>query len=241
MDRRNVTGHDGTVHQALLNSHTGDFIDLACDAGRYAVVHHGEAFDQARLTDAALTCPGCTAAATGAVPHPADEAREYAAAVLAEADRRGYPPALDDEGMRLAFERLALDSGAAHPVYARLARGEYDPENSYRKVREYGLARGYLDDMLTERALDVAEPIPGATAEYRRFTGGTVTAPLSVGDRVMRTAYASGLWWFGNIAGTDGRYVLVYRDGSEIPSRYTACEMHRLFAKLDRAPQPAAV
>jgi hypothetical protein len=241
MDRSNVAGHDGTVHQALLNSRTAKFIDVACDAGRYAVVRPYEKLDQARLTNDALTCPGCTAAVAGDVDHPADVARRCADAVLADADRRGYPASPDDEALRQAFVRLAPTGEELRPVFERLARGVYDPENDFRTEPLYALIREHLADALTARALDVADPIPGATARYTAFTGGDVVAPLAVGDRVMRTAYASGLWWFGTITGTDGGTVLVCESGHATPFRYQVSEMNGLFAKLDRAPVPAAV
>lgn len=239
MDHRNVTGHDGTVHEGLLNAYTGFLIDVACDAGRYAVVRHYEKLDPARLTDAAITCPGCKAVAAGEAPHPADIARTIADSVLAEADGRGFPPSLDDEGLRLAFARIAPSAdGELRPVFDRLARGTYDPGNNFRAEPLYPLIRQHLDDDLTARAQVVPEGTPGVLIRYTRFTGGSLQVPISVGDRLVKDGLASGHW--------DRFTVLVVESGAIIAqsddgwtNRFNQDEVRRFFAyKLDRAPQP---
>lgn len=242
MDRRSVIGINGEIHEGLFNSYTGSLIGFTCGSRHHDILRLNSMPDSACLTDGPVTCDGCLKATTGTMAHPATVARMCADAVLAEADGRGYPPTMDDEGLRLAFTRLAPDAGELRPLFERLARGVYDPENSYRRERLYDLIREHLADAMTARALEApAEPIPDATVEYTRFTGGKVMAPLGVGDRVMRTAYASGLWWFGSIVGTEGEYALIREDGSKVPFRYKRRAMGDLFAKLDRAPLPAAV
>lgn len=241
MDRLNVTGHDGTVHQGLFNSFTEEFIDLACDAGRYAVVRHYAKLDPARLTGDATTCAGCTAAVNGAAPHPADVAREIADAVLADADRRGYLPPLDDEALRLAFVRLAPDSGELRPVFERLARGVYDPENNYRTEPLYALVQEHLTDDLTERARRVPEGTPEILIRYTRWTGGDVLVPVGVGDRLVKDGLASGHWdRFTVLVVERGGIVAQSDDGWT--NRFSRDEVRRFFAfKTDRAPEPAAV
>ncbi len=137
MDRRNVTGLNGLVHDGLFNSHTGFLIDLVCDASRYAVVEPYTQFDPALLTKGPATCTGCRAVLDGAQDaprHPADVARECADAVLADADTRGYPPALDDEGLKLCFsanrspsslgDRTTVSITPAPSARARLSRAD---------------------------------------------------------------------------------------------------------------------
>ncbi|MER7487968.1 hypothetical protein ABTY20_19080 [Streptomyces sp. NPDC126497] len=241
MDRRNVIGLDGTVHQGLLNSHTGDFIGPACDAGRHAVVRPYEKLDPARLTEDVLTCIGCTAAVTGETAHPADVARTVADAVLADADRRGHLPPLDNEALRLAFVRIAGDAGELRPVFERLARGVYDPENNYRAEPLYPLIKEHLADDLTARALTVPEGTPDIRVRYTRWTGGNVQVPVGVGDRLVWDGIASGHW--------DRFTVLVVERGGIIAqsddgwtNRFSRDEVRRFFAyKADRAPQPVAV
>ncbi|MFH8805290.1 hypothetical protein ACH4F6_38075 [Streptomyces sp. NPDC017936] len=241
MDRRNVTGHDGTVHEGLFNTHTGFLIDLTCDENRYAVVRHYEKLDPARLTDAPLTCAGCTAAAGGDAPHPADLARACADVVLAYADRRGHVPPLDNEALRLAFVRIASDDGELRPVFERLARGVYDPENNYRVEPLYPLIREHLTDDLTARALTVPEGTPEVLIRYTRWTGGSVQVPIGVGDRLVWDGLASGHW--------DRFTVLVVEHGGIIAqsddgwrNHFSKDDVRRFFAyKTDRAPQPAAV
>lgn len=67
MDHKNLIGHDGAVHEGLLNSHTGFLIDVACDAGRYSVVHHYEHLDRH-----ALPTPRCPARRASSRAHPPD-------------------------------------------------------------------------------------------------------------------------------------------------------------------------
>lgn len=240
MDRRNVTGHDGTVHQGLFNSFTEEFIDLACDAGRYAVVRHYAKLDPARLTGDATTCTGCTAAVTGAAPHPADVARKVADAVLADTDRRGYRPPLDDEALRLASARLAPDSGELRPVFERLARGVYDPENNYRAEPLYPLIKEHLTDDLTARA----RVVPGGTSEilirYTRWTGGDVMVPVGVGDRLVKNGLASGHWDHFTVLAV-GDFGIIAQSDDGWTNHFTVDEVRRFFAfKTDRASQPAA-
>jgi hypothetical protein len=235
MEHRNVTGHDGTVHQGLFNGYTGDFIDVACDAGRYAVVRHYEKLDLARVTDSPTTCAGCPSSTK------ADVARACAVAVLAEADGRGYPPAMDNEGLRLAFVRLVPSGGELHPVFERLARGVYDPENSYRTEPLYALVQEHLADLMTERALEAPEgDARPVLVEYTRFTGGTVQAPVGVGDRLMRNGIASGIWYTATVVSVETSGVTVLDDRYSRPRRWDRHDFHRWFFKLDRAPLPAA-
>lgn len=135
MDHTNLIGHNGTVHEGLLNSHTGFLVDVACDAGRYAVVHHYEKLDPARVTDASLSCPECVAANSPATAHlhRGRMAHRYAEDVLALADSRACPPARDDEGLRLAFVALGTESPPPRALYA--------------------LIREHVTDILTDRAL----------------------------------------------------------------------------------------
>lgn len=237
MDRRNVTGHDGTVHQGLFNAYTGFLIDVTCDAGRFAVVRPYEQFDRSRFTDATPTCPGCLAVVTGSTPHPADTAREIADAVLAEADGRGYPPALDGEGLERAFQRLAPAGGELRPVFERLARGVYDPQDCYRTQPLYALVREHLADRLTERALTPPpDGTPRVLVEYTRYTGGKVMAPVGPGDRLMRNGIASGHWDRSVVLGVEPGFVTVLEDGWQHPYKYERAGMRRWFYKLDRVP-----
>jgi hypothetical protein len=243
MDRRNVTGLNGLVHEGLFNSHTGFLIDVACDANRYAVVEPYTQFDPVLLTGDPATCSGCRAlldGANGAPRHPADVARECAHAVLADADNRGYPPALDDEGMRLAFVRLAPEAGDLRPLFERLARGVYDPQNSYRTEPLYALTREHLVDTLTERALEVPAGSPEVMIRYTRYTGGEIQAPVGVGDRLTYDGLASGHWPTGTVTAVEDSGVLVDFHNGFPPRHYKRHEVSRWFAfKLDRAPLAA--
>lgn len=233
MDRRNVTGHDGTVHEGLLNSHTGDFIDVACDAGRRSVVHPYEKLESARLTGNPLSCAGCQSSTK------ADVARECADAVLAEANGRGYPPAMDDEGLRLALHRLVPVAGEMRPLFERLARGVYDPENSYRTEPLYAVIREHLADSMTDRALEApADGTPRVLVEYTRYTGGKVQAPVGVGDRLMRNGVASGIWYTATVTAVESAGVTVRDEDGQL-RRWDRSDFHRWFFKLDRAPLPA--
>ncbi|MER5372546.1 hypothetical protein [Streptomyces sp. NPDC002553] len=240
MDRRNVTALNGLVHEGLFNSHTGLLIDVACDANRHAVVEPYTQFDPMQLTEDPATCTGCRAlldGAQGAPRHPADVARECAAAVLADADNRGYPPTLDDEGLRLAFVRLAPDAGDLRALFERLARGVYDPQNSYRTEPLYALIREYLVDTLTERALEVPDGTPEVMVWYVRYTGGELQAPVGVGDRLTYDGLASGHWDTGTVTAVEDSGVLVDFHNGLPPRRYQRHEVCRWFAfKRDRAP-----
>lgn len=241
MDRHNVIGHDGTVHEGLFNAHTGFLIDVACDAGRYAVVQPYGKLDPARVTVEPLTCPACQAAVTGDAPHPADVARECADAVLADAGHRGYPPSLDDEGLERAFVRLLPDSGKLRPIFERLAQGVYAPPGSYSTdplYARYALIREHLTDTLTERALTVPDGTPRVLVDYHRYTGGILEAPVGVGDRLMHDGTASGMWYHVTVIGVDDAGVDV-RDRDGWKYRWTPDELRRWFLKLDRAPLPA--
>lgn len=243
MDRRNVTDHPGTVHpgtvhEGLLNSYDGSLIGFTCGARHHDILRLNSMPDPAHLTEAPATCTGCRAAVTGETPHPADVARECADAVLADADRRGYPPSLDDEGLRLAFVRLTPDSGELRPVFERLARGVYDPENSYRAEPLYPLIKEHLADWLTERALKVPEGTPKVLVEYTRHTGGTVQVPVGVGDRLMRCGVASGIWYTATVTAIETSGVTV-QDKDGWTRRWDRHDFHHWFFKLDRAPLPA--
>ncbi|WP_431985252.1 hypothetical protein [Streptomyces qinglanensis] len=240
MDRRNVAGLSGLVHEGLFNSHTGFLIDVACGAGRYTVVEPYTQFDPALLTGGPATCTGCRAllgGVQGAPRHPADVARECAHAVLADADSRGCPPVLDDEGMRLVFARLAPDAGGLRPLFERLARGAYDPQNSYRTQPLYALIGEHLADMLTERALQVPAGTPEVLIRYTRYTGGELQVPVGVGDRLTCDGLASGHWPTGTVITVEDSGVLVdFHDGFP-PRHYQRREVSRWFAfKRDRAP-----
>ncbi|MFE2850191.1 hypothetical protein ACFXJO_03560 [Streptomyces lavendulae] len=244
MDRRNATGLNGQIHEALFNSHTGFLIDVTCNATRYTVVKPYTQFDPALLTKAPATCTGCRTildAAPGAPRHPADIARECADILLTDADTRGYPPTLDDEGLRLAFTRLAPDTGHLRPLFEDLARGVYDPQNSYRTQPLYALTREHLADTLTERALQVPPNTPKVTVRYVRHTGGELQVPVGVGDRLTRNGLASGHWPTGTVTAVDTSGILVdFHDGYP-PRHYHQHEVPRCFAfKRNRAPQPPA-
>lgn len=174
MEHKNLIGHDGAVHEGLLNSHTGFLIDVACDAGRYSVVHHYEHLDPARVTDAPLSCPACVAANSPATAHlhRGSIAHRYAEDVLALADTRERPPAQDDEGLRLAFVALAVENPPPRSLYA--------------------LIREHVVDTMTDRALAVPEGVPEVFVPYKRYTGGTVQAPVGPGDRLMH--YSAAAW-----------------------------------------------
>ncbi|MFB7836194.1 hypothetical protein [Streptomyces sp. NPDC056056] len=242
MDRRNATGLNGLIHEALFNSHTGFLIDVTCDATRYTVVKHYAQFDPALLTDAPATCTGCRTildAAPGAPRHPADTARECADIVLADADNRGYPPTLDDEGLRLAFARLAPGTGHLRPLFEDLARGVYDPQNSYRTQPLYALTREHLADTLTERALKVPANTPKVLVRYVRHTGGELQVPVGVGDLLTGDGIASGHWPTGTVTAVETSGVLVDFHDSYPPRHYHRHEVPRCFAfKRDRAPHP---
>ncbi|GAA1334748.1 hypothetical protein GCM10009647_076610 [Streptomyces sanglieri] len=223
MEHKNLIGHDGAVHEGLLNSHTGFLIDVACDAGRYSVVHHYEKLDPARVTDAPLSCPACVAASppTAGPLHRGRLAHRYAEDVLARADSRGYPPALDDEGLRLAFVALAVED----PPSRRLC----------------ALIREHLADMLTDRALAAPEGIPQVLVPYKRYTGGTVQAPVVPGDHLMHYSAAGGyfqyVWVDGLEESPDGIVVTVHEKDRR-PFTYSAHELGRRYSKLDWAPLP---
>jgi len=222
MDHHNVIDHQGAVHEALLNSYTGFLIDLACGAGRYLIVHRYEQLDPQRNTTDPLSCPSCKAinAAGHAGPrHLGHLTREHAEAVLAHADSRGYPPALDNEGLRLTFKSLNLASPPTQALYP--------------------LIREHLATMLTERALAVPEGTPQVLVEYQRYTGGTVQAPIGVGDRLMRNGIASGHWPTVTVAAiedTPNGVIVTVKEKNRPPFNWPAAEVPRCFFKLDRAP-----
>ncbi|MER6196104.1 hypothetical protein ABT234_01815 [Streptomyces sp. NPDC001586] len=224
MDHKNLIGHDGAVHEGLLNSHTGFLIDVACDAGRYSVVHHYEHLDPARVTDAPLSCPACVAASppvAGSL-HRGRLAHRYAEDVLARADSRGYPPGLDDEALRLAFVALAVEEPPSRRLYA--------------------LIREHLADMLTDRALAVPEGISQVLVPYRRYTGGEVQAPVGPGDRLMRDGVASGHFPIVRVEAVEESptgVTVTVREKDWRPFTWSAQELGRCFFKLDRAPLPA--
>ncbi|MFF7250514.1 hypothetical protein ACFZBU_42365 [Embleya sp. NPDC008237] len=224
MDRRNVTDHEGTVHEGLLNAHTGFLIELACGAGRYKVVHPYEQLDPARLTDAPLSCASCTEVTTAgpsACWHLYVVTRQHAEAILALADRHGYAPGLDEEALRLAL--LETRAPADRPT------------------RElYPLITEHLTDMLTERALTTHEGTPRVLVEYQRHTGGTVQAPIGIGDRLMYDGTASGLWSIVEVTAVEdtpsGTVVTVCESG-RFARRWPADEISSLFFLLDRSPR----
>jgi hypothetical protein len=228
MDRHYATGHDGAVHEALFNSYTGFLIGLACGASRYQVVHHGQYFDPDRLTLDPPTCPGCVRAiSTAPETHMDAITRAYAEAVLTRADARGYPPELDNEGLRLAFAALDITiPGREDDVYYRV----------------YPLIRQHLDAALTARALAVQDGTPLVLAEYTRYTGGKVMAPVGVGDRLMHDGIASGNWERVTVTAVEdtpeGTVVTVLEDDWPHPRRWAAKDLTRWFFKVDRRPRP---
>ncbi|MFI1648129.1 hypothetical protein ACH4XT_14490 [Streptomyces avidinii] len=223
MEHKNLIGHDGAVHEGLLNSHTGFLIDVACDAGRYSVVHHYEHLDPARVTDAPLSCPACVAANSPATAHlhRGSMAHRYAEDVLALADTRERPPAQDDEGLRLAFVALAVENPPPRSLYA--------------------LIREHVVDTMTDRALAVPEGVPEVFVPYKRYTGGTVQAPVGPGDRLMHYSAAGGyfqyVWVDGLEESPDGIVVTVH-ERDRRPVTYSARELSRRYSKLDRAAPP---
>jgi hypothetical protein len=237
MDRRNVTALNRLVHEGLCNSYTGALIGFTCAAPHYEVLRLNSMPEPERLTDDRASCTGCRAILDGNLPHPADVAHEIADLVLADADRRGYPPALDNEGLRLVFERLAPDIGDMRPLFERLARGVYDPRNSYRTQPLYALVRQHLDDQLTERARVVPKGTPEVLVRYTRYTGGDIRVPVGVGDRLTYDGLASGHWPTGTVASVEDSGILVdYHDGYP-PRHYKRHEVPLWFAfKVNRAP-----
>ncbi|MFE2268548.1 hypothetical protein ACFXB4_04860 [Streptomyces lavendulae] len=223
MEHKNLIGHDGAVHEGLLNSHTGFLIDVACDAGRYSVVHHYEHLDPARVTDAPLSCPACIAANSPATAHlhRGSMAHRYAEDVLGLADVRERPPAQDDEGLRLAFVALAVENPPPRSLYA--------------------LIREHVVDAMTDRALAVPEGVPEVFVPYKRYTGGTVQAPVGLGDRLMHYSAAGGyfeyVWVDGLEESPDGIVVTVH-ERDRRPVTYSARELSRRYSKLDRAAPP---
>ncbi|MDR3080731.1 MAG: hypothetical protein LBV60_07355 [Streptomyces sp.] len=221
MDYKNLSGHDGTVHEGLLNSHTGFLVDVACEAGRYSVVHPYEKLDPARVTDAPLSCHACVAASSSARLHRGHEARRYAEGVLALADTRACPPAQDDEGLRLAFVAL----GAEHPPPRAL----------------YALIREHVTDMLTDRALAVPEGVPQLLVPYKRYTGGEVQAPVGLEDRLMHYSAAGGYFeyvWVEGLEELADGIVVTVREKDRSPVTYPAVEFSRRYSKLDRTAPP---
>jgi hypothetical protein len=224
MDHKNLIGHDGAVHEGLLNSHTDFLVDVACDGGRYSVVHHYEKLDPARITDAPLSCPACVAANSPdtAQLHRGRLAHRYAEDVLALADSRKCPPARDDEGLRLAFVSLAVENPP--------------PRNLYALIREH------VTDMLTDRALAVPEGIPQVLVPYKRYTGGTVQAPVRPGDRLMHYSAAGGYFqyvWVDTLEESPDGIVVTVHEKDRRPFTYSAHEVARRYSKLDWAPLPS--
>ncbi|MGY5634184.1 hypothetical protein ACW7N6_38230 [Streptomyces sp. UC1A3] len=241
MDRRNVTGLNGTAHQGLFNSYSDNLIGLACGAGLHAVVRPYGKLKLASLTEDAPTCAGCTAAVAGEATHLADLARQCADVVLADADRRGFLPPLDNEALRLAFRRITPDDEALRPVFERLARGVYDPENNYRSEPLYPLIKEHLTDDLTERAKVVPEGTPEVFIRYTRHTGGTVLVPVGVGDRLVKDGIASGHWDRFTVLVVESSGIIAQSDDGWT-NRFDKSDVRRFFAfKTDRAPQPATV
>lgn len=222
LGHRRVTGHDGAVHEGLFNAHTGFLIELACAAGRYQVVHPYERLDPARLTEAPLSCTGCVQANAPGAParaHAGRRTRVHADAVLARADRRGYLPPMGDEGLRQAFAALELEDTPGRNLYP--------------------LVRQHLDVALTDRAL-TPPPVgtPEILVQYDRYTGGTVQAPVGVGDRLLRNGIASGFWPIGEVTAieqrADGVRVTV-RETSGYTLDWRTEDMHQWWMMLDRA------
>lgn len=221
MDYKNLSGHDGAVHEGLLNSHTGFLVDVACDAGRYSVVRHYEKLDPARVTDAPLSCPACVAASSSAQLHRGRVAHRYAEDVLALADTRACPPARDDEGLRLAFLALGVENPPPRTLYA--------------------LIREHVTDMLTERALAVPEGVPQVLVPYKRYTGGEVLAPVGLGDRLMHYSAAGGYFeyvWVEGLEEVADAIVVTVREKDRRPVTYPAVEFSRRYSKLDWAAPP---
>lgn len=223
MEHKNITGHDGAVHEGLLNSHTGFLIDVACEAGRYSVVHHYEKLDPARVTDAPLSCPSCFAANSPATAqlHRGRLALRYAEDVLALADSRKRPPAQDDEGLQLAFVSLAAENPP--------------PRSLYELIREH------VSDMLTDRAVAVPEGVPRVLVPYKRYTGGTVQAPVAPGDRLMHYSAAGGYFqyvWVNGLEDSPDGIVVTVHEKDRRPVTYSAYGLGRRYSKLDWAPLP---
>ncbi|MFJ5850471.1 hypothetical protein [Streptomyces sp. NPDC092903] len=223
MEHENLIGHDGAVHEGLLNSHTAFLIDVACDAGRYSVVHHYEHLEPARVTDAPLSCPACIAANSPATAHlhRGSMAHRYAKDVLGLADVRERPPAQDDEGLRLAFVALAVENPPPRSLYA--------------------LIREHVVDAMTDRALAVPEGVPEVLVPYKRYTGGTVQAPVGLGDRLMHYSAAGGYIeyvWVDGLEESPAGIVVTVHERDRRPVTYPARELSRRYSKLDRAAPP---
>ncbi len=220
MDHKNVIDHGGEVHDGLFNGYIGFLIRLNCGASRYQVVEPYRRLDAARITIAPVSCWRCqqvAATAPAAEESVENLTRGYAGAVLAQADCAGRVPELDNEGLRLAL--AALD--AVGPPSQVL----------------YGLIREHLVDVLTERALAKPDGVPEVLVEYRRYTGGTVQAPIGVGDRLMRNGVASGIWTIVEVAAIEespsGVIVSLREEGGPVHS-WAARDVARRFLMLDR-------
>lgn len=226
MRHQNVIDRQGSVHEGLFNAYRGSLIDLACGAGRFAIVQPYEQLDPRQLTDAPPTCTACSAIASkapGAPPHLAEVTRAHAASIVARADRRGEPPMLDNEGLRIAFDDLAPANVPARDLYP--------------------LIREHLADILTDRALAVPDGVPEVQIPYTRYTGGTVPAPIGVGDRVMYDGIASGHWTRSRVTAItdtqDGIVVTLQDEGSNWhPRTWPAEDFVRHHVKIDRAATP---
>lgn len=220
MEHKNVVGHDGRVHEGLFNAHTGFLIRLNCGQSRYEVVEPYEQLDPARIVEAPLSCGWCQqVTAAGPMAHLSIEnvTRGHAVAVLSQADCAGRVPALDNEGLRLAL-------AAVDPVRAP-SRELYD------------LIREHLVEALTERALTKPEGVPEVLVAYRRYTGGTVQAPIGCGNMLMRNGVASGFWTIVEVAAIEqqpGGVLVGLREPDGRVYQWAARDVGRRFFKLDR-------
>ncbi|MEY9842495.1 hypothetical protein [Streptacidiphilus sp. EB103A] len=185
-------------------------------------MHPYHQLDPARRTDAGLSCAVCRGieAADPAAPrHLGELAREHADAVLARADRRGYPPSLSSDGLRQSLAALYPDRAPDEKLYP--------------------LIREHLVTSLTERAMTVPPGTPEVLVEYTRYTGGTLRAPIGPGDRLMHDGVAGGNWSISHVVAVrstaDGVQVTLREDGRP-PARWTAPNVTRWFLKLDRGP-----
>ncbi len=220
MDHKNVIDLSGVIHEGLFNTHTGFLIDLNCGGTRFDVVHPYEQLVPGAITEAPVSCHGCKQVAMEPLAHTSLEnvTRAHAAAVLTLADNHGRVPELDGEGLRLAFAKLEPASRPSAVLYP--------------------VIREHLVEELTERALAKPDGVPEVLVEYPRYTGGTVQAPIGVGDRLMRNGVASGIWTIVEVAGieeTRGGIVVSLRELDGWVQKWPAGSVTRCLLKLDRA------
>jgi hypothetical protein len=221
MDHKNVIDHGGIIHDGLFNAYDGFLISLNCGASRYEAVRPYEQLDPARVTDAPVSCERCQLVASSAARLSLENVtRGQAAAILALADCAARVPALDNEGLRLALAAAGLVTMPS--------------------VSRYGLIREHLVEALTGRALAKPVGVPEVLVNYRRYTGGTVDAPIGFGDRLMYNGIASGIWTIVEVVGfeeTCAGVIVSLRDSDGRVQKWPGNLVTYKFSKLDRPVQ----